>query len=258
LADRLLMEEWTTRRVQSHYFVQTLPLPAREHLFFAMDWHAGATLQSLLDNGRHFGVQEAVSLGIRLLKGLSALHRMDVAHRDIKPANLHLGADGKLRILDLGVASCPGCPGARSGETPGTPSFMAPELFSGTPADRSSDLYAAGVTLYHLLTRRYPYGEIEAFQNPRFGDPAPPSRIRPDIPGWLENLLLKACARDPAARFETSEEFLLALERGESSGLSRPRPTPLATRDPLRFWQGVAVISIVFNLLLLFLLLAGK
>jgi protein phosphatase len=257
LADRLLMEEWTGKRVQSHYFVQTLPLPNREHLYFAMEWHAGQTLQVLLDGGRHFGVQEAASLGIRLLKGLAALHRLDVAHRDIKPANLHLGADGKLRILDLGVASCPGCPAEKSDDNPGTPSYMAPELFGGARAGREADLYAAGVTLYHLLTRKYPYGEIEAFQRPRFTDPAPPSRLRPDIPGWLENALLKACAREPNERFETAEEFLLALERGESSRLSRPRSTPLAARDPLRFWQGVAVIAIIFDLLLIFLLLVG-
>jgi len=175
----------------------------------------------------------------------------------VKPANLHLGEDGKLRILDLGVAHCPACPRGRAEENPGTPSYMAPELFSGAAPGMHSDLYAAGVTLYHLLTRKYPYGEIEAFQHPRFADPVPPSRYRPDIPGWLENALLKACARLPEERFETAEEFLVALEKGEASRLTRPRPTPLAARDPLRFWQTVALIAVVFNLLFLYLLLAG-
>ncbi len=260
LAERLLVEEWLGRRVQSHYFPQILPLPARNFLYFAMSWHPGQTLQAMLDHGRHFSPQELVSLGIRLLKGVAALHRLDVAHRDIKPANLHWGQDDKLRILDLGVAHCAARlmgHGNELGRAPGTPSYMAPELFSGAAADASSDLYAVGVTLYHLLTRKYPYGEIEAFQRPRFGEPNPPTRYRPDIPGWLENVVLKACVRDASARFETAEEFLLALERGEASHLSRPRPVPLATRDPLRFWQMVAVIAIVFNVLFLFLLLAG-
>lgn len=257
LADRLLMEEWLGKRVQSHYFPQVLPLPRREHLYFAMSWHPGNTLQTLLDQGRHFSPQDGISMGIRLLKGLGALHRLDVAHRDIKPANLHLGTDGKLRILDLGVASCPACPQDLSTNAPGTPSYMAPELFSGGLAGREADLYAAGVSLYHLLTRKYPHGEIEAFQHPRFGEPVPPTRYRPDIPGWLENTLLKACARAPQDRFETAEEFLLALERGESSRLARPRTTPLAARDPLRFWQSIAIAAIVFNLLFIYLLLAG-
>jgi protein phosphatase len=265
LADRLLMEEWLGKRVQSHYFPQILPVSQtseRNFLYFAMSWHAGQNLQARLDQGRHFSVQETVSLGIRLLKGLGALHRLDVAHRDIKPANLHLGEDGKLRILDLGVAHCPACPQSRAEEgeknAPGTPSYMAPELFSGTGEHdiKRADLYAAGVTLYHLLTRKYPYGEIEAFQHPRFGDPTPPSRYRPEIPGWLEIALLKSCARAQEERFETAEEFLLALERGEASRLTRPRPTPLAARDPVLFWQAVALVAVVFNLLLLFLLLA--
>ncbi len=257
LADRLLMEEWLGKRVLSHYFPEILPAPERNFLYFAMSWHDGQTLQARLDHGRHFAAREVVSLGIRVLKGLGALHRLDVAHRDVKPANLHLGEDGKLRILDLGVAHCPACPRGQTEENPGTPSYMAPELFSGEGDKSGADLYATGVTLYHLLTRKYPYGEIEAFQHPRFGDPVPPTRFRPEIPGWLENALLKACARQPEDRFETAEEFLLALERGEASRLTRPRPTPLAARDPVRFWQTIALLAVVFNLLFLYLLLAG-
>jgi serine/threonine protein phosphatase PrpC len=257
LAQRLLLEEWLGKRVQSHYFPEILPTPERNFLYFAMSWHAGRTLQAMLDHGHHFAMQEAVSIGIRLLKGLGALHRLDVTHRDVKPANLHLGEDAKLRILDLGVARCPTCPEGAADGNPGTPSFLAPELFTAAVAGPGADLYAAGVTLYHLLTRHYPYGEIEAFQHPRFGDPVPPTRYRPDLPGWLENALLKACARRPEERFETAEEFLLALEKGAASRLARPRPTPLAARDPVRFWQAVALVAVVFDLLFLYLLLAG-
>jgi serine/threonine protein kinase len=89
-----------------------------------------------------------------------------------------------------------------------------------------TDLYAVGATLYHLLTRKYPYGEIEPFQRPKFGEPVPPARTRPDLSPWLENVILKAVARVPAQRFETAEEMLLALERGEANPLLRRR-TPL-------------------------------
>lgn len=115
-------------------------------------------------------------------------------------------------------------------------------------------LRAGGVTPYHLLTRKYPYGEIEPFQHPKFAEPLSPTRFRPDIPGWLENVLLKAVARDPARRFETAEEFLLALERGANRPLSRPPATPLALRNPLLTWRVIAALSLVLNLLLLMLL----
>ena len=135
---------------------------------------------------------------------------------------------------------------------------MAPELFGPRPAaaDEQTDLYAVGVTLYQLLTRKYPYGEIEPFQTPRFGDPVPPTRYRPDIPDWLEAVLLKAVAREPKARFETAEEFLLALERGARRPLSVPRKSPLLKRDPQLGLKLLAVSSLVLNVFLLFLLLA--
>jgi protein phosphatase len=255
-AARLFAEEWFLKRVHSHYFPEVLPLPGRRFLYFAMRHFEGATLQHKLDAGQHFSAVEAATVGIRILKGLAALHRLDIVHRDIKPANLHVDHEGKLRILDLGVARCPTLDVRDAHAQPGTPSYMAPELFSGAEASVPSDLYAVGVSLYHLLTRRYPYGEIEPFQHPRFGEPVPPVRYRPDLPPWLENVILKAVARDPAQRFETAEEMLLALERGEANPLLRRR-TPLIERSPAGAWPLVALLSIVFNLLLLFLLLAS-
>ncbi len=250
----LLNEEWLGKRVVSHYFSQVLPLAAerRSCLYYVMSWHEGATLQQKLDIGQHFSAAEAGSIGIRLLKGLAALHRLNIVHRDIKPANIHQGDDGKLRILDLGVALSPGHSSEAAG-SPGTPSFMAAELFAGEAATAQSDLYAAGVTLYHLLTRHYPYGEVEPFQRPRFGDPLPPTRYRPDIPQWLENIILKAVAHDPKVRFETAEEMLHALEVGERKPILPPPRTPLLGRDPLLLWQWVAVFSLAVNVLLIYL-----
>jgi protein phosphatase len=254
----LLMEEWLAKRVMSHYFPQAIPLAPGERscLYFVMSFHEGATLQQRLDQGQHFSVADVAQIAIRLAKGMSAMHRLHVIHRDIKPANLHGGADGKLRILDLGVALNPWSADDARGNA-GTPSFIAPELFSGEAANEQSDLYAAGVTLYHLLTRKYPYGEIEPFQHPRFGDPIPPTRYRPDIPQWLETILLKAVARDRVNRFETVEEMLLALEHGEMKPLTPQPSSPLLERNPLAVWQAIAAISIVINVVLIYLLAAG-
>ena len=105
--------------------------------------------------------------------------------------------------------------------------------------------------LYHLLTRKYPYGEIEPFQTPKFGEPARPTRWRPEIPGWLENILLKAVAREARDRFETAEEFVLALERGANRPIAAPSRQPLIARNPLQFWKVVAALSLLANLLLL-------
>ncbi|TAJ80203.1 MAG: bifunctional protein-serine/threonine kinase/phosphatase [Gallionellaceae bacterium] len=253
----LLNEEWLGKRVVSHYFPQVLPVPSerRSCLYYVMNWHAGATLQQKLDVGQHFSAADVGGIGLHLAKGLGALHRLNIIHRDIKPANLHQGDDGKLRILDLGVALSPGTNGAQTVGNPGTPSYMAPELFSGAAASAQCDLYAAGVTLYHLLTRHYPYGEIEPFQHPRFGNPVPPTRYRPDIPQWLENIILKAVASDLSVRFETAEEMVLALEIGERKPILPPPRIPLAG-DPLSMWRWIAIFSLLANVLLCLLLIS--
>jgi serine/threonine protein kinase len=229
-----------------------VPSDERSALYYLMTWHAGATLQARLDADQHFPVGEVVRLGIALLKGIAALHRLAIVHRDIKPANIHLAQEGALRILDLGVALSLG---ERKAEDPvapaGTPSYMAPELLEAAPPAPGFDLYAAGVTLYHLLTRKYPYGEIEPFQKPKFGEPVRPTRWRPEIPGWLENIVLKAVAREAKDRFETAEEFLLALERGPSRPLAAPGRRPLVQRNPLMLWKIVAAASLAVNFLLL-------
>jgi hypothetical protein len=255
----LLNEEWLAKRVISRYLPQVLPLTIekRSRLYYVMSWHEGATLQQRLDSGHHFTAAETASIGVQMMRGLGALHRLNIVHRDMKPANIHLDSGQQLRILDLGVALSAGANNIVAMKNPGTPSFMAPELFEDKIASVSSDVYAAGVTLYHLLTRRYPYGEIEPFQRPRFGDPVPPTRYRPDIPQWLENIVLKAVARNVEARFETAEEMLLALEHGELKPILAPPRTPLIARGRLATWQWIAIFSLMLNFLLIYLLIVS-
>ena len=226
-------EEWLAKRVVARFFPQVISPEKKNYLYYLTTWHDGQTLQQKLDAGAHFTAPETVALGEKLVRALGALHQRSIIHRDIKPGNVHLGLDGELRLLDLGVALS-GLQEDEAVDAPqaGTPSFLAPEQFDNEPPSRQTDVYAAGVTLYLTLTRRYPYGEIEPFQRPRFVDPVLPSRYRPDIPLWLENVLLRAVARDPADRFETAEEFLLALERGASNPVAPPAPVPLAKRYP--------------------------
>ena len=255
----LLNEEWLAKRVVSQYLPQVLPVSIenRSKLYFVMSWHEGATLQQRLDSGHHFTVAGTAKIGLDLMRGVGALHRLNIVHRDIKPANIHLASDQRLRILDLGIAVTSAAPNNDALQNPGTPSFMAPELFDGKPATLQSDVYAAGVTLYHLLTRKYPYGEIEPFQHPKFAQPVPPTRYRPDIPFWLENIVLKAIAHDEKLRFETAEEMLLALEHGELKPILAPARTPLIARARLVKWQWIAIFSFIVNFLLIYLLLVS-
>lgn len=250
----LLLEEWFLRRVAGRHFPEAHPLPQRQHLYYVQREYAGQTLAEHLRLSGPLGLPEWLDLAQRLLKALGLLHRRNILHRDIKPENLLWCDDGELRLLDFGLAYCPGLSRDEQHALPGTPSYIAPEAFAGIAPDRQQDLYAAGVTLYRLLTGHYPYGEIEAFQHPRFGTPAAPSRYRPDLPSWLDDCLLRAVAANPQDRFETAEEWLLSLEQGERQALN-VRPRPLLEREPLKVWRGVALGSLLLNLVLLVALL---
>ena len=235
--------------------------PAPTAFYVVFDWHSGATLEQMLAQGRHFTLHEVVQAAIAMARALGRLHRQRVLHRDVKPSNLHLADDGQWRLLDLGAAVSGAEPASVRALRAGTPSYMNPEQWgddagAGQAADSQSDLYALGVTLYLWLCGRLPYGEIEPYQTLRFRrDPVAPSRLRPDMPIWLDQVLAKAVARDRRQRFETAEELVLALERGASRPLGAQGATPLVLRDPAALWKMALVVSMMFNLLLVVWLL---
>lgn len=252
-AQALLSEEWFLRRVAGRAFPEVHPAGGRQHLYYVMREYSGQTLASLFQQQGPLPLAQWQSIAERLLRAVGMLHRRQILHRDIKPENLLLGDDGELRVLDFGLAYCPGLSEDRAHLLPGTPSFIAPEAFSGERPTPRQDLYSVGVSLYYLLTGHYPYGEIEAFQRPRFNTPVSASRYRPDLPEWLQQSLERAVAAQPDQRYETAEEWLLVLEQADRRELSL-RPRPLLEREPLKVWQTLALVSLLLNLLLLYLL----
>ncbi|MEE5085041.1 bifunctional protein-serine/threonine kinase/phosphatase [Pseudomonas alliivorans] len=243
----LLLEEWFLRRVAGRFFPEIHPLPERQHLYYAMREYSGRTLAHLFSLSGPLPLAQWQDLATRLLRATGLLHRRNIIHRDIKPENLLLGDDGELRLLDFGLAFCPGLSAVNAEDLPGTPSFIAPEAFNGAEPDPQQDLYAVGITLYYLLTGHYPHGEIEAFQHRRFGTPIPASRYRPDLPLWLSQSLDKAVQANPAQRYETAEQWQLELEQAEQRPVVA-RPRPLLEREPLMVWRTLALVSLLINL----------
>lgn len=252
----LLSEEWFLKRVAGRHFPEVHAASQRQHLYYVMREYSGSTLAQVHEQIGPMPLAQWQDVAERLLRAVGMLHRRQILHRDIKPQNLLSGDDGELRLLDFGLAYCPGLSEDQPSTLPGTPSYIAPEAFRGESPTPQQDLYAVGVTLYFLLTGHFPYGEIEAFQRPRFGVPVSASRYRPDLPEWLAQSLERAVAADPAERFETAEEWLRLLEQGERRSLS-VRPRPLLEREPLKVWRTLALMSLLANLALLFLVFHG-
>lgn len=229
-------------RVQSPFVAELVPLPRerQSRLYVAQRFYRGHSLEQRLAEGP-LPIASGLSVASRIARGVAALHRIGIVHRDIKPDNILLTDDGGVRLIDLGVARLPRVEEFDRGEIPGTPSFMAPELFDGDRGSDASDQFAFGVTLYRMFTGRYPYGEIEAFSRPRFTRPLRPESARPDLPAWLGEAMVRAVSVRPEARFGDMIELVGVLEGGTSRAAPMPRPLSLYERDPLRFWQGLAL-----------------
>jgi serine/threonine protein phosphatase PrpC len=257
----LAHEAWLGSRVSERAdagFVRLHEVQDATTFYLLFDWHAGQTLEQMAAQRgpRGLPVSDTLAWSLAAARAIGKLHRLGVVHRDIKPGNLHLGDDGQLRLLDLGVALSGSEPSEQRSLHAGTPSYMNPELWDDEPVDAQSDLFALGVTLYQLLTGHLPFGVIEPYQTARYRrEPKPPSRLRPDVPIWLDHIVLKALAFDKKQRFETAEELELAIQRGASRPLSAQAPKPLLSRDPSLLWKVALAVSLLFNLLLVYWLL---
>jgi serine/threonine protein phosphatase PrpC len=236
-------EAWVGARVHSPWVVRTIELPPGRQtcLYTVMPLYQGELLETRLT--RRLGLEEGRNIAIKLARGAADLHRAGIVHRDIKPDNVMLESDGSLKLLDLGAVRVPGLEVSPPEEIPGTPAYMAPEMFDGEPGNEATDLYALGVTMFRAFTGEFPYGNPDATSPPRRDRPKPLSALRPDLPAWLEAAIGRAIAINPAQRFRDMIEFAVEMEAGPARApIATRRPRTLYERNPVRFWQGVAAL----------------
>jgi serine/threonine protein phosphatase PrpC len=236
-------EAWVGARVHSPWVGRTIELPPGRQtcLYTVMPLYQGELLETRLT--RRLGLEEGRNIAIKLARGAADLHRAGIIHRDIKPDNVMLEPDGSPKLLDLGAVRVPGLEDSQPENIPGTPAYMAPEMFEGEAGNEATDLYALGVTMFRAFTGEFPYGNPDATSPPRRNRPKALSALRPDLPAWIEAAIGRAIAIDPARRFHDMIEFAVEMEAGPARPpVTTRRPRTLYERNPIQFWQGVAVL----------------
>ncbi|MBU0680589.1 MAG: serine/threonine protein kinase [Proteobacteria bacterium] len=184
--------------------------------FIAMEYIEGKSLKELMADQATFTLAEVADILSQLLTGLHYAHTAGIVHRDIKPDNLIFTLDGTLKIMDFGVARLESSSLTRAGSVMGTPSYMAPELFTGEDIDQRSDLFSAGIILYQLLTGRKPFSgsSMTAIMHQVINvTPTNPSQFDNRLPAPLDRLMQTCLAKNPANRFQNGTDFLVALKK---------------------------------------------
>ncbi len=185
--------------------------------YIVMEFIEGRTLAEFLSSGRRPSIPQSIELTKRIATALSVAHAQGIVHRDIKPANVMVTREGRVKVMDFGIARMQTVETApQTSSVLGTPTYLSPEQAQGQPVDARSDLYSLGVVLYELLTGRPPFtGDSPvAIAYKQVNEvPVPPSQLNPDVAPNLDAVVMKSLAKNPANRYQTAEEFTADLDR---------------------------------------------
>jgi eukaryotic-like serine/threonine-protein kinase len=194
--------------------------------YLVMEYLTGQTLAHWSEAPEPLAVAELVSLGAAMATAAHSLHQQNVVHLDLKPANVLVRLDGQVVLLDFGL-SCsalyPDLLAEQLRKAVGSPAWMAPEQVVGVRGDPRSDIFAMGVMLYQLATHELPFGEPRTAGGLRqrlWMDPRPPRALRPDLPDWLQEVILRCLEPEAARRYPSAAHLAFDLRHPEQVKVS--------------------------------------
>ena len=207
----------------------------KNHHYIVMEYVAGKTLKKVIRDRAPLLNLEAVDTMKQLTSAVAEAHKRGIIHRDIKPQNVIVKSDGSLKILDFGIATAKGSAQlTQANNVMGSVHYLAPELAKGEPASPQSDIYALGIVFYEMLTGDVPFKADQAVQIAlqHMREPMPSVRkANPNVPQSVENIIIRATAKNPRLRYQSCDEMLKDLEKCMLP--EHQNDKPLSLKDPI-------------------------
>ncbi len=262
--ERFLLEEWVGKRIQSKHVLKVIPLPRkRYYLYYLMEYMQGQTLEQWMMDNPQPDLKTVIALVEQIIMGLRAFHRLEMLHQDLKPSNIMIDSKGVVKIIDFGSTKIAGI---QEISTPiprqhllGTKNYTAPEYLLGQAGSVRSDLFALGIITYEMLNHALPYGDALSrdinYRRCLSLAYTPSIQHNPMVPIWVDQALKKAVQCNPQVRYQELSEFLYDLKHPNPKFMQN-NFQPLLEKNPLAVWQGLSGLLFLFNLGLLYLLLA--
>jgi eukaryotic-like serine/threonine-protein kinase len=199
--------------------------------FLAMEYVEGRSLDAVLKTSGRLNPGPSAAIITQVLSALGFAHDSGIVHRDVKPSNIMVLNDGNVKVADFGIARIDTSEFTIVGDLLGTPAYMSPEQLSGAPVDKRTDLFAAGVIFFEMLTGVKPFrgkSLTEIISNMEKRGPEDIRALNPAVPDALKHVITKALAFDPASRYSGAAEFSQAIAKAlpEGSAQSSIPETP--------------------------------
>ena len=233
--ERFRREEEIGEKLNHPSVMKFITDETRSRPYLVMEWIEGRLLRQILNEQGKLSPQRAVSIAVGVCEALEYIHSQGIVHQDLKPENILVDAEDRIKLIDFGIASLAGGRRLTLGKLSGvmgTADYISPEQVKGKRGDDRSDIYAAGVMLYEMLTGTTPFTGDNPFtiMNSRLiNEPIPPREADPGISAELQEILYRALERDPSNRYARAREFSWELQHQDRVGI--------ADRQEVKNWR---------------------